>query len=187
MEPNSNQTDGDNEQLHADPQIGTSEELLPLLYAELRKLAASRMSGEKPGQTLQPTALVHEAYLRLGSDSIWNDRAHFFGSAAQAMRRILIEKARRKSRIRHGGHLRRVEVEALDVAWETEPEQLLFLDEALGLLEKEDPLAARLVSLRFFAGVPNVEAAKLLGVSESTAKRTWAYARAFLHQAMTEP
>jgi RNA polymerase sigma factor (TIGR02999 family) len=103
------------------------------------------------------------------------------------MRRILIDKARRKGRVRHGGHLRRVEFEALDVAWESEPDDLLDLDEALGLLEKEDAVAARLVSLRFFAGVPNIEAAKLLGLSESTAKRTWAYARAFLHRSLTEP
>ncbi len=164
---------------------GTTEELLPLVYAELRKLAASRMNGEAPGQTLQPTALVHEAYLRLGVGTSWNDRAHFFGAAAQAMRRILIEKARRKGRVRHGGHLRRVNAATLDVAWETEPDRLLLLDEALSRLEKEDPEAAQLVSLRFFAGVPNAEAARLLGLSESTAKRTWAYARAFLHRAMT--
>jgi RNA polymerase sigma factor (TIGR02999 family) len=145
--------------------MSTSEELLPLLYGELRKLAASRMSCEKPGQTLQPTALVHEAYLSLGADSAWTSKAHFFGSAAQAMRRILIDKARRKGRVRHGGHLRRVEFEALDVAWESGPDDLLDLDEALGLLEKEDAVAARLVSLRFFAGVPNMEAAKLLGLS----------------------
>ena len=182
----SNREDDDSPQSDPDSRMETSEELLPLLYAELRKLAASKMASEKPGQTLQPTALVHEAFLRLGADSQWNNRAHFFGSAAQAMRRILIEKARRKSRIRHGGHLQRVEVEALDVAWETDSDQLLQLDEALALLEKEDALAAQLVSLRFFAGVPNVEAAKLLELSESTAKRTWVYARAFLHRAMAD-
>lgn len=165
---------------------GTAEELLPILYAELRKLAASRMAGEQPGQTLQPTALVHEAYLRLGADSDWNSRAHFFGSAARAMRRILIEKARRKGRIRHGGHLRRVELENLNVAWEAKSEDLLSLNEALVLLEKEDEVAAQLVSLRFFAGLPNAEAAALLGLSESTAKRTWVYARAFLHRELTK-
>jgi len=165
---------------------GTTEELLPLVYAELRKLAESRMSREEPGQTLQPTALVHEAFLRLGADTSWKGKAHFFGAAAQAMRRILIEKARQKARVRHGGHLRRVDVEMLDVAWETEPERLLLLDEVLSRLEAADPEAARLVSLRFFAGVPNAEAARLMGLSESTAKRTWAYARAFLHRAMTE-
>ncbi len=164
---------------------GTTEELLPLVYAELRKLAASRMSGEAPGQTLQPTALVHEVFLRLGVGNSWNDRAHFFGAAALAMRRILIEQARRKSRVRHGGHLQRVDAGVLDVAWETEPERLLALEEALVLLEMEDAEAARLVNLRFFAGVPNAEAARLLGLSESKAKRTWAYARAFLHRAMT--
>lgn len=163
----------------------SSEELLPLLYAELRKLASCRMADEQPGQTLQPTALVHEAYLRLGAGSEWNSRAHFFGSAAQAMRRILIEKARRKGRIRHGGHLRRVDLENLDVAWEARPEELQLLDEALTLLEKEDKVAAKLVSLRFFAGMPNVEAAKVLGLSESTAKRTWTYARAFLYRELT--
>ena len=164
---------------------GTTEELLPLVYAELRRLAASRMNDEAAGQTLQPTALVHEAFLRLGVGTSWNDRAHFFGAAALAMRRILIERARRKGRVRHGGHLRRVDPGTLDVAWETEPERLLLLDEALSRLEQADADAARLVTLRFFAGVPNAEAAKLLGFSESTAKRTWAYARAFLHREMT--
>jgi RNA polymerase sigma factor (TIGR02999 family) len=164
---------------------GTTEELLPLVYAELRKLAESRMSQESPGQTLQPTALVHEAYLRLGAEAAWKGKAHFFGAAAQAMRRILIERARRRGRVRHGGHLQRVDMSNLDVAWDTEPERLLLLDEALSSLEKEDEEAARLVSLRFFAGVPNAEAARLLGLSESTAKRTWAYARAFLHRALT--
>ena len=164
---------------------GTTEELLPVVYAELRKLAASRMNQESPGHTLQPTALVHEAYLRLGADTSWNGRAHFFGAAAQAMRRILIEKARHKRRVRHGGHLQRVNLETLDVAWDTDPDRLLLLDEALTRLEKEDATAARLVSLRFFAGVPNKDAAGLLGLSETAAKRTWAYARAFLHREMT--
>lgn len=167
--------------------LSTAEELLPILYGELRKLAASRMADERPGQTLQPTALVHEAFIRLGAESTWTSKAHFFGSAAQAMRRILIERARRKCRVRHGGHLQRVEFEALDVAWEAKPEEILFLDEALNLLEREDEVAAKLVSLRFFAGMPNVEAAKMLGLSESTAKRTWAYARAFLHRELTRP
>ncbi len=165
---------------------GTTEELLPLVYAELRKLAASRMREEAPGQTLQPTALVHEAYLRLGADAAWKSKAHFFGAAAQAMRRILIEKARRKARLRHGGWMQRVNIDILDLAWETEPDRLLRLDEALTKLEGEDAQAARLVSLRFFAGVPSAEAARLLGLSESTAKRTWAYARAFLHRELTE-
>jgi RNA polymerase sigma factor (TIGR02999 family) len=163
----------------------TSEEILPLVYEELRKLAAGRLAGEKPGQTLQPTALVHEAYLRLGGDRQWNHPGHFFGAAAEAMRRILIEKARRKGRVRHGGHLQRVDIAALDLAWETEPESLLLLDAALARLEQHDEVAARLVSLRFFAGVPNAEAARLLDLSETTAKRTWAYARAFLHREMT--
>ncbi len=185
MEPDWNQENEIGSESDLGAGMSTTEELLPILYAELRKLAASRMSNEKPGQTLQPTALVHEAFLRLGAETPWKSKAHFFGSAAQAMRRILIENARRKGRVRHGGHLRRVDFETMDVAWETDSDELLFLDEALCLLEKEDPLAARLVTLRFFAGVPNVEAAKLLGLSESTAKRTWTYARAFLHRAMT--
>jgi RNA polymerase sigma factor (TIGR02999 family) len=178
-------TQADDPHSQSDSGPGTTEELLPLVYAELRKLAASRMNDEQAGQTLQPTALVHEAYLRLGVGTSWNDRAHFFGAAALAMRRILIERARRKGRVRHGGHLQRVDPGILDVAWETEPERLLMLDEALGRLEKADAGAARLVTLRFFAGVPNAEAAKMLGLSESTAKRTWAYARAFLHREMT--
>lgn len=161
-------------------------QLLPLVYEDLRRLAAHRLAGEGREHTLQPTALVHEVFLRLGAGAAWHDTSHFFAAAAQAMRRILIENARRKDRVRHGGHLRRVDMATLDVAWETEPEILLLLDEALSRLEKEDPGAARLVSLRFFAGVPYTEAARLLGVSESTAKRTWAYARAFLLRAMTE-
>ena len=163
---------------------GTSEELLPLVYAELRKLAAARMREEEAGQTLQPTALVHEAYLRLGAEQAWHGKAHFFGAAAIAMRRILIERARGKARVKHGGEMQRVDVSALDVAWETEPERLLALDEAMTLLEAQDKLAYELVSLRFFAGLPNREAAQMLGISETTAKRTWAYARAFLHREM---
>ena len=168
------------------PSPTTSEELLPLVYAELRMLAASRMQRETPGQTLQPTALVHEAYLRLGTDQTWNSRAHFFGAAALAMRRILIEKARTKGRVKHGGHLRRVDIGTLEVAWETEPERLLMLDAALTRLEGKDSMAAKLVEMRFFAGLPNYEAARMLGLSETTAKRTWAYARAFLHREITK-
>lgn len=164
----------------------TAEALLPLVYEELRKLAASRMAQEQAGQTLQPTALVHEVYLKLGGDSRWSGQAHFFGAAAQAMRWILTDVARKKGRVRHGGNWRRETGDAvsLDVAWETPPDCLLEVDEALTKLEQADPMAAQLVSLRFFAGVPNSEAARLLGISESTAKRTWAYARAFLHEAM---
>lgn len=163
----------------------TSEELLPLLYAELRKLAASQLDGEQPGQTLQPTALVHEAWLRLGAGTEWNSPGHFFGAAAQAMRRILLDRARAKGRQRRGAGARRVELESLDLAWTAPPDDLLDLDAALTRLEAQDPEAARLVMLRFFAGVPNVEAARLCGISESTAKRTWTYARAFLHRELT--
>ena len=163
----------------------TSEELLPLLYDELRRLAASQLDREQPGQTLQPTALVHEAWLRLGAETSWNSPAHFFGAAAQAMRRILIDRARAKGCQRRGGGARRVELETLDLAWTSPPEDLLDLDAALTRLEAEDPAAAQLVMLRFFAGVPNAEAARLCEMSESTAKRTWTYARAFLHRELS--
>ena len=163
----------------------TSEKLLPLLYDELRRLAASQLDREQPGQTLQPTALVHEAWLRLGAETSWNSPAHFFGAAAQAMRRILIDRARAKGCQRRGGGARRVELETLDLAWTSPPEDLLDLDAALTRLEAEDPAAAQLVMLRFFAGVPNAEAARLCEMSESTAKRTWTYARAFLHRELS--
>ena len=161
-----------------------AEELLPLVYEELRKLAASKMANEAPGQTLQPTALVHEAYLRLvgSSPEQWSGRGHFFGAAAEAMRRILVENARRKHRLKHGGGLRRIELTSLDVAQTTSDEQLLAVDEALDRLAALDPVGAKLVKLRFFVGLPNVEAARLLGLSERTAKRTWAYARAWLRE-----
>jgi len=161
-----------------------AEELLPLVYDELRKLAAQKMANEAPGQTLQPTALVHEAWLRLvgSQDQQWNGRGHFFAAAAEAMRRILIENARRKHRGKHGGEFRRVELTALDVAQTTSDEQLLAVDEALDKLAAVDPIGAKLVKLRFFVGLPNVEAAQVLGLPERSAKRTWAYARAWLHE-----
>ena len=161
-----------------------ADELLPLVYDELRKLAAHKMSNEVPGQTLQPTALVHEAWLRLiGNENVqWNGRGHFFAAAAEAMRRILIENARRKQRIKHGGAMRRIDFTTLDVAIASDDEQLLALDEALEKLTARDPLGAQLIKLRFFAGLPNVEAARLLGIPERTAKRTWAYARAWLFE-----
>src|SRR5438874_4578621 len=137
-------------------------ELLPLVYGELRKLAAARMAGEKPGQTLQPTALVHEAYLRLVGDDPdrrWNGRGHFFAAAAEAMRRILVESARRKGRIRHGGGLRRAELTDADMAAPSGDEQVLLLDEALTRLAAVRPQAARLVQLRFFSGLTTEEAA----------------------------
>ncbi len=161
-----------------------AEELLPLVYGELRQLAAAKMAQEPSNQTLEPTALVHEAWLRLvGSpDQQWNGRAHFFGAAAQAMRRILVENARRKHREKHGGGFRRVDWTDLDLAQATSDDQLLAVDEALDRLAAVDPVGAKLVQLRFFVGLPNVEAARLLGLPERSAKRAWAYARAWLHE-----
>jgi len=161
-----------------------AEELLPLIYEELRKLAAHKMAQEQPGHTLQPTALVHEAWLRLvgsGPDH-WNSRGHFFAAAAEAMRRILVESARRKRRIKHGGEMRRIDITTLDVAIMSDEQHLLAVDEALDKLAAQDDLGAQLIKLRFFAGLSNVEAAKLLGIPERTAKRTWAYARAWLYE-----
>jgi RNA polymerase sigma factor (TIGR02999 family) len=161
---------------------GASDQLLPLLYDELRKLAAQKLSQEKPGQTLQATALVHEAYLRLvGSHHpVWNSRGHFFCAAAEAMRRILVENARRKDRLKRGGGRARIEVEHLDVAAPQEPEKLIELDEALTRLATADPQAAELVKLRYFAAMPLKQAAEVLGVSPRTANFLWAYAKAFL-------
>ena len=159
--------------------------LLPLVYEELRRLAACRLAREPSGQTLQPTALVHEAYLRLvGSrgDDGWDGRGHFFAAAAEAMRRILIENARRKGRKKHGGDLARVDLAEADLACRMPAEELIALDEAMTRLDAEDPLKARLVRLRFFAGLSLEEAARVLGVSTVTAKRYWRYARAWLHR-----
>ncbi len=160
-----------------------AEELLPLVYEELRKLAAAKMAGEAPGQTLQPTALVHEAWLRLAGaqHQQWNSRGHFFAAAAEAMRRILIDNARRKARMRHGKDLVRVDLDSIDVALETEPDTLLAMDEALDQLARRDPLKAQLVKLRYFVGLSIPEAGRTLGLSESTAKRYWAFARAWLY------
>jgi RNA polymerase sigma factor (TIGR02999 family) len=159
-------------------------ELLPLVYGELRKVAALKLAQEGPGQTLQPTALVHEAWLRLGGDQSqpWNSRGHFVAAAAEAMRRILVENARRKLRLKHGGGLQRVDLTTLDIAASSDDEQLLAVHEALDRLAEHDPTGAELIKLRFFVGLPNVEAARLLGLPERTAKRTWAYARAWLHE-----
>lgn len=159
-----------------------AEELLPLVYEELRRLAASKMADQAPGQTLQPTALVHEAFLRLtgGARDRWQDRAHFFRAAAEAMRCILIENARRKSRWKRGGRLERVNLEGLELAAETPPDTLLLVQEALERLAAEDAPKAELVKLRFFIGLTHCEAAEVLGVSESTVKRHWEYARAWL-------
>jgi RNA polymerase sigma factor (TIGR02999 family) len=163
-----------------------ADELLPLVYEELRFLAAQKLSQEKPGQTLQATALVHEAYLRLveKKDQDWDNRGHFFAAAAEAMRRILVDNARRKKRERHGGGLKRVDIAKLDVALSTNDETILLVDEALEKLAQVDEMGAKLIKLRFFAGLPNVEAARILAIPERTAKRTWAYARAWLHEEM---
>jgi RNA polymerase sigma factor (TIGR02999 family) len=160
-------------------------ELLPLVYGELRKLAAARLAAEKPGQTLQATALVHEAYLRLvGSNSAqaWNGRDHFFGAAAEAMRRILVDFARRKKTEKHGGGA--VRQELIEVAAPASDDEILALDEALTQLAATDPHKAELVKLRFFAGLTGDEAARVLGISPATADRYWVYARAWLRTAV---
>ena len=173
-----------------DPQA--AEQLLPLVYDELRRLAAQRLAGEGPGHTLQPTALVHEAYLKLvGADpqQPWNGRVHFFAAAAEAMRRILIDHARRKHRARRGGGKKRVELGDMDdiemVAESGRADELLALDEALTQLAVADPRRAELVRLRYFAGLTLEQAAELLGISRATADRHWAFARAWLYDAMT--
>jgi RNA polymerase sigma factor (TIGR02999 family) len=162
-----------------DPQA--AGQLLPLVYDELRRLAAGQMAREKPGQTLSPTALVHEAYLRLIGDQQFANRRHFFAAAAETMRRILVEAARRKGRLRHGGGRQRVEL-AEDLAAERPDEDVLAIDEALEKLAAADPPAAELVKLIYFAGLTVAQAADTLGVSERTAYRNWAYARAWLYR-----
>jgi RNA polymerase sigma factor (TIGR02999 family) len=161
-----------------------AEQLLPLVYDELRRLAAQKLAHEKPGQTLQATALVHEAYLRLlGSDQDqhWDSRGHFFAAAAEAMRRILLNRARDKKRLKRGGEHRRVDLDQVEIALDTDEEQLISIDEALAQLAAEDPGAAQLVNLRFFAGLTLKEAADSLGLVLRTAERQWAYARAWLY------
>ena len=157
-----------------------AEELLPLVYEELRKLAAIRLANEPAGQTLQATALVHEAWLRLAGPQVWNNRYHFFAAAAEAMRRILIDNARRKQRPKHGQGWQRVDLDQVNVAIQTDDDTLLLVNEALTRLEQEDPQKAELVKLRYFAGMTIPEAGQALGLSESTAKRNWTFARAFL-------
>lgn len=160
-----------------------SEELLPLVYEELRRLAAANMVREAAGQTLQATALVHEAYLRLvqaPQPQNWDGRGHFFAAAAEAMRRILVDNARRKLRLKRGGDQERLNIADLDVAEAASDEQVVAVSEALDRLAAHDPEAAELIKLRFFTGLPNVEAAALLRIPERTAKRRWAYARAWL-------
>ena len=161
-----------------------AEQLLPLVYQELRQLAAQKLAQEKPGQTLEATALVHEAYLRLvdvEKAQHWNSRGHFFAAAAEAMRRILLNRARDKKRLKRGGDRRRINLDQVEIALDTSDEQLIALDEALALLAAEDPAAAQLVNLRFFAGLTLKEAAASLGVAMRTAERQWAYARAWLY------
>ena len=160
----------------------TGEQLIPLLYEELRKIAAHKMACEAPGQTLQPTALVHEAWLRLaGKGNVhWQNRAHFFGAAAEAMRRILVERARRKQRLKRGGDWERVDFGEMNLAAPIPDDELLALDEALERLTVVDPRAAQIVNLCFFAGLTQEEAAKHLEVSVSYLERTWSFARAWL-------
>ena len=158
-------------------------DLMPLVYEELRKLAAARMSHESPGQTLQATALVHEAWLRLVDENgraRFNSRAHFFGAAAEAMRRILIERARRKQALRHGAGKEHVDIDGVEIAAKTDGEDLLAVNDALIKFAARDPLKAELVKLRYFVGLTLAEAATIMGISEPTAKRHWAFARAWL-------
>jgi RNA polymerase sigma factor (TIGR02999 family) len=164
-----------------------AEQLLPLVYQELRRLAVHKLAREAPGQTLQPTALVHEAYLRLvgARDPGWSSRGHFFAAAAEAMRRILVENARRKKRLRHGGAGRRLDLEDIDLPGAAPSEDILALDEALEQLERKAPVPARLVKLRYFAGLTMEEAAAALGMPLRTAERNWTYARTWLHRAIS--
>lgn len=163
-------------------------DLLPLVYSELRKLAKARMAKTPPGNTLQPTALVHEAYMRLvGSDDpSWDNRGHFFAAAAQAMRRVLVEQARRKASIKHGGGRKRVDLEGREPIFEPPTGDLLALDEALTRLEEADPRQARVVELRYFAGLTTEETASALGVSTRTVEREWRFARALLFDLLSD-
>ncbi|MHC4146547.1 MAG: ECF-type sigma factor [Planctomycetota bacterium] len=165
-----------------------ADKLLPLVYEELRLLAAQKMSQESPGQTLQATALVHEAYIRLvgSEDGNWNSQGHFFAAAAEAMRRILIENARRKRSRKHGGSRRRVDIENVELAIQGPSDDLIALDEALKKLSKKDKAKADLVKLRYFAGLTCAQAAKMLGIAGSTADEHWAYARAWLRAETTK-
>ncbi len=165
----------------------TAEELMPLVYEELRLLAASKMAKESPGHTLQATALVHEAWLHItNGGQEFKNRSHFFSAAAEAMRRILVDNARRKKAVKRGGDMERVAFDGIDVVADADDEELLAVHEVLGTLEKEDPLIAELVKLRFFAGMNIDEAALSLEISRSTAKRHWSFARAWLYRAIQE-
>ncbi len=163
-----------------------TEGLLPLVYEELRMLAAQKMAQEKPGHTLQATALVHEAYIRLmeGGSQNWSSKGHFFKAAAEAMRRILVENARRKKRVSHGGSLQRIPLNPGTEVLQEPSEDILALDEALSRLAEEDCVVAEIVKLRYFGGVPFSEIARMLGISTRTVDRYWAYGRAWLHEAM---
>jgi RNA polymerase sigma factor (TIGR02999 family) len=165
-----------------------AEELLPVIYGELRKLAAIQMANETAGHTLQPTALVHEAWLRLVGHGLqsWQNRAHFYGAAAEAMRRILIESARRKSSLKRGGGLPRVDISEVDIAAALPDDQILLVNEALEWLEKEDPETARIVTLKFFGGLTNEEVAKVIGTSERTVRREWTFCKAWLYHQITQ-
>jgi RNA polymerase sigma factor (TIGR02999 family) len=167
----------------------SADELLPLVYDELRKLAAHKMAVEQPGQTLQPTALVHEAWLRLvGGQSVrFEGRGHFFAAAAEAMRRILIDRAREKLSLKRGGRAQRVNLDDLEVAVAADDETLLVVDEALAKLAQEDSASAEFIKLRFFAGLTNDEAAQALGIPERTARRHWSFARAWLYREIRKP
>ena len=160
----------------------SSEDLIPLVYEELRRLAAIQLSAEPAGQTLQPTALVHEAWLRLvgGRAQTWENRAHFFAAAAEAMRRIMIERARRKSRIKHGGGWERVNIEKTDIADALPDDKILLVDEALERLRQEDPETAQIVTLKIFGGLNNSEIVRITGKSDRTIRRQWEYAKAWL-------
>lgn len=163
-------------------------ELLPLVYAELRRLAAAKMAGQAEGHTLQPTALVHEAYLRLvGQGAHWQSSRHFLAAAAEAMRHILIDSARRKARLKRGGDWRRLDLDTIEIAADAPPDSLLAVDEALQAFERDDPEKAELVKLRFFGGLTLPEAAAALGWSLATAKRHWVFARAWLFRYLQEP
>jgi RNA polymerase sigma factor (TIGR02999 family) len=173
---------------HGDP--AATERLLPIVYEELRKLAAARLAHEKPGQTLQATALVHEAYLRLvGGESReqpWNSRGHFFAAAAEAMRRILVNRARDKGRIKRGGERHRIDLDHIEIALDTADLELIEVDDAIQALASQDDIGAKLVKLRFFAGLTLGEAAESLGIPRRTADRHWAYARAWLYDQLSE-
>ena len=172
---------------HGDP--CAAEQLLPLVYDELRRLAAQKLAQEKPGHTLQATALVHEAYTRLvgGGEPRWDSRGHFFAAAAEAMRRILIDCAREKRAVKRGGGRKKLDIDAVDVVTRATPDQLLAIDDALANLASKDPAVARLVELRYFGGLTIEEAGRALGMSTATAYRHWKYARAWLHSELIGP